>query len=191
MGASEALLEAIAVTAELTGTQLSAPAAAVLADDLSRYPEGQVLIALTRCRREIRTRLTVADVVARIEDGRPGPEEAWAHCCSLLGDERLSIVWTAEEKAAFFACSALADDQVAARMAFLETYRKQALEARNQGLPVRWEHCLGHDAAGREPVLLEAVRLGRLKLDQVAGLLPHKPEANANAMELADKMRAA
>lgn len=169
---TEQLLKAIAVTAELTGTQLSEAAARVLADDLSRYPESQVLASLTRCRREIRTRLTVADVVARIDDGRLGPEEAWAHCMPLLGDERASIVWTGEEKAAFFACSNLADDPVAARMAFLETYRKSVLEARNQGEPVRWEHCLGHNPQGREQVLVEAGRLGRLPMSQVKALFP-------------------
>lgn len=171
--ATEQLLQAIAVTAELTGTQLSQGAARVLAEDLSRYPEQQVLAALTRCRREIRTRLTVADVVARIDDGRLGPEEAWAHVLPLLGDESASIVWTAEEKAAFFVCSNLEDDRIAARMAFLETYRKAVLESRNSGRPVKWEHCLGHNPAGREHVLTEAVRLGRLPAAHVQQLLPH------------------
>lgn len=184
---TEQLLQAIAVTAELTGTQLSQGAARVLADDLSRYPEHQVLQALTRCRREIRTRLTVADVVARIDDGRVGPEEAWAHVMPLLGDESASIVWTAEEKAAFFVCSNLGDDRIAARMAFIEAYRKAVLEARNSGHPAKWEHCLGHSASGREQVLTEAVRLGRLPAAHVQKLLPHLDIPNA-MLELIDSV---
>ena len=173
MGASEPLLKAIAVTAELTGTQLSAAAAGVLAEDLSRYPEHQVMCALTRCRREIRTRLTVADVVARIDDGRPGPEEAWAHVSPMLGDESVSVVWTDEERDAFFVCAALADDPIAARMAFLERYRKAVMDARSEGRPLHWQHCLGHNPQFREAVLLEAVRLGKLSAPHVQGLLPH------------------
>ena len=69
---SKALLQAIAVTAELTGTQLSEGAARVLAADVAPYPEKQVMGALVRCRKELRGRLTVADIIARLDDGRPG-----------------------------------------------------------------------------------------------------------------------
>src|SRR3972149_3860069 len=46
------LLEALAVTAELTGTELSEAAAKVMHNDLTAYPLGQVLSSLHRCRRE-------------------------------------------------------------------------------------------------------------------------------------------
>ena len=72
------LLQALAVTAELTGTELSEPAARVMANDLAAYPVQQVLGALTRCRRELKGRLTVAAILERLDDGRPGPNEAWA-----------------------------------------------------------------------------------------------------------------
>ena len=93
MKASKAILQAIAVTAELTGTQLSEPAARVFAGDLAAYPEAQVLGALTRCRKEVRGRLTLQDVIGRLDDGRPGAEEAWA---MLPKDEAASCVWTDE-----------------------------------------------------------------------------------------------
>ena len=72
------LAEALAVTAELTGTELSVAAAKVMATDLAAYPRQQVLGALARCRRELKTRLTMAAVIERLDDGRPGAEEAWA-----------------------------------------------------------------------------------------------------------------
>ena len=85
------LLQAIAVTAELTATELSKDAARALADDLDGYPVHAVLNALRACRRELTGRLTLAAVIQRIEDGRPGPEEALAHCSPLLGDESRSV----------------------------------------------------------------------------------------------------
>jgi hypothetical protein len=72
MKASSRLSEAVAVTLELTGTTLSEVAARMMADDLARYPEQQVMGALTRCRRELKGRLTIADVISRLDDGRPG-----------------------------------------------------------------------------------------------------------------------
>ena len=62
------LLEAVAVTAELCGRTFSEPAARVFVADLAAYPEDAVLKALTRCRKEVRGALTVADVVQRIDD---------------------------------------------------------------------------------------------------------------------------
>lgn len=170
------LLQAIAVTAELTGTELSEAAARVMAQDLARYPEKQVLGSLTRCRRELKPRtLTIEAVLTRLDDGRPGPEEAWA---MIPRDEATSVVWTDEMARALGVAQPLLDedDQVAGRMAFLETYRRLVQEARDASSPVKWTPSLGWDAHGREGVLLEAVRLGRLTAQHVAGLLPYRDE---------------
>lgn len=168
--ATEILLKAIAVTAELTATQLSAPAARVMAEDLARYPEAQVLKALTRCRREVRSRLTIADVVSRLDDGRPGAEEAWA---MLPKAESETAVWTDEMSRAFGVCLHLIEqDQIAARMAFREAYGKYVQEARDNGAAVKWTVSLGHDAGGREAPLLQAVELGRLSIAHARALIP-------------------
>lgn len=174
--ASSALLQAIAVCAELTRTQLSEAAARVLADDLSRYPERQVLHALSRCRRELRSGLTLADILARLDDGRPGPEEAWA---MMPRDESQSVVWTDEMAQAWGVARPLIDegDTIAGRMAFLEHYRGLVQTARDRGLPPHWTPSLGHDPAGREAVLVEAAEKGRLLPSHVAGLLPPHREA--------------
>lgn len=167
----QSLTEALAVTAELTGTDMSKHAARVMAEDLARFPVAQVLGALTRCRRELRGRLTIADVIARIDDGRPGVEEAWA---MIPKSEGASVVWTAEMARAFGVAAPLMDsDEVAARMAFKEAYGKAVSEARNAGTPTKWTPSLGHDAWSRESVLMEAVALGRLKAEHAARLLPH------------------
>ena len=44
------ILKAVAVTAELTGTELSEAALRVMAGDLDAHPEAAVLRALDRCR---------------------------------------------------------------------------------------------------------------------------------------------
>jgi hypothetical protein len=167
------LLEAIAVAAELTGTELSEAAVKVMAQDLARFPEEQVFAALTRCRRELGSgqRLTVAAVVQRLDDGRPGVEEAWA---MIPKSEGATVVWTSEMAEAYGICAPLIDhDEIAARMAFKENYAKALNTARNASTPVKWMPSLGQDQYGREGVLMDAVAKGRLTLREVSPMLPH------------------
>ena len=166
------LLQAIAVTAELTGTQLSEPAARVFLQDLSKYPHPQVLAALVRCRRECKGRLTLADVITRLDDGRPGPEEAWAAVSHLT--EADTVVWTYEMQQAHGKVTDLIDagELIPARMAFLERYKYLCQFARDNGVAVQWIASLGHNAKGREGPIMEAVELGRLPAAQAQTLLP-------------------
>ncbi len=181
--ASEELIKAVMVTAELMGTVLSADGARVMCDDLDAYPEPQVMTALTRCRREVRGRLTLADIIARLDDGRPGPDEAWA---MIPRSEAETVVWTDEMSQALSVAQPLLDagDQVAARMAFREAYARLVTQARADRLPVRWMPSLGHDRDGREQKLREAVQLGRLPMEAVARLLPAplRPETQVAAL---------
>ncbi len=167
---SASLLEAVAVTAELCGRTFSEPAARMFLSDLSGYPEGQVIGALARCRKEVRGVLTVADVIQRLEDGRPGADEAWA---MLPRSESESIVWTDEMSAAFGVAASLMDeDKTAARMAFREAYKRAVDESREQRKPVNWTASLGHDPRGREQALKRAVELGRLSAPHALSLMP-------------------
>lgn len=166
-----ALLEAIAVTAELTGAELSEPAARMMATDLAQYPLEAVLSALTRCRRELKTRLTLAAVLERIDDGRPDGDEAWA---MIPQDEAGSCVWTAEMAAAWGVAAPLIEtDRVGARMAFKDAYTRLVNQARADRTLVHWVPSLGHDVSGRERVIEEAVRLGRIGAAHAQKLLPH------------------
>jgi hypothetical protein len=180
------LLQAIAVTAELCGTQLSEPAARVFLVDLSKYPIQQVLGALVRCRRELKGRLTLADVISRLDDGRPGPEEAWAAVAKL--DEGSTIVWTYEMQQAHAKCEAVMDDRVAARMAFLERYRYLCQFARDSSIPVQWIVSPGHDAGGREAAIVEAVELGRIAPDRVQQYLPFNVSQDVLARVLCSRI---
>ncbi len=169
---SERLIEAIAIAAELSGTMLSKGAAKVMQSDLSRYPEQQVLAALSRCRRELRGRLTIADVVSRLDDGRPGVEEAWA---MIPRSEADTVVWTDEMAVAMDVVHPLLDagDAIGARMAFKERYQGLLQKARDASSPVRWSVSLGHDKSGREGPIRNAIDAGRLSADELPRLLPN------------------
>lgn len=174
--ASETLLQALAVCAELTQAELTPAAAKVMANDLARYPEAQVLPALERCRRELRPRqFCLAAVIERLDDGRPGPEEAWA---MLPKDEYASAFWTEEMRHAARVCRALLfdGDTVQARMAFLEKYKALVQAARDAGKPVQWTPTLGIDKAGREVAILEAAERGYIKPETACEMLPNRED---------------
>jgi hypothetical protein len=168
---SQKLVEAISLSAEVCGLALSPAAAEMLAKDLAEFDERLVLAALARCRLELRGTLRLPDILARIEDGRPGVEEAWA---MMPKNEQASVVWTDEMAQAWGVVSPMLaqDDVVGARLAFRETYSKAVLDARIQREPVRWMPSLGSDVASRERVLLEAVEKRRLTPAHLEQLLP-------------------
>lgn len=173
---SSRVLEAIAVTAELCGRIFTPAAAMVFASDLDGFPDHAVINALTRCRKEVRGMLTIQDVISRIDDGRPGVEEAWA---MIPRDEQTSIVWSEEMAQAFGAASLLLaeGDRVAARMAFKETYTRLVSEARDRREPAKWTASLGHDVSGQQLALIDAVRANRLSLAHAMSLMAARPDA--------------
>ncbi len=177
------LVRALAVTAELTGTLLSPDAAQILASDLEPYPEPQVLAALARCRQELRGRMTLADILLRLDDGRPGVEEAWA---MAPRDEYQTVVWTDEMAEAWGAARPLlATDEVGARMTFREVYTKLILAARREHRAPHWFPSLGFDVAGREGPLREAVAKKRLSASRVEKLLPPPADTAPRRLESA------
>ena len=180
---SPELIRAIAVTSELCGRTFSEAAARVFVGDLSAYPEEQVLGALVRCRKEVRGTLTIKDVVSRLDDGRPGVEEAWAMLPHNEGD---SAVWTTEMSQAFGVAVGLIDAgaMVEARMAFKETYLRMVNQARDRGVAVKWTITLGHDVRGRESALIDAVDKGRISYERAQEFMPTLP-AKSDALRLA------
>lgn len=157
--ASKEILQAVAVTAELTGTQLSEAAARMLINDLAGEDETELLAALTRCRRELKGRLTVGEILSRIPSGHPSPEEAWAMVHHALGDERETLVVTGPMRTAFFAADSLCDDKIAARMTFLEVYKREIGAANRKP---QWGVIAGWDLTRRSDVVGQAVIAGKL-----------------------------
>lgn len=142
---------------------------------LIRFTDEQIIAALARVRLECRF-ISLVDVTERIsgagkDDGRPGPEAAWAMCPK---DEEASVVWTDEMSEAFASGvrQLLRDgDPIAARMAFREHYQSLLDTARRDGIPVRWSVSLGWDKADRFRALSEAVEKNRLTQSHAMNLL--------------------
>jgi len=166
-----ALADAIALTAEVCGQALSPAAAELMADDLGDFDEAVTLAALARCRQELQGPLKLADILARLDDGRPDAEQAWD---MVPKSELASVVWTDEMAHAWGIALPLLNggDADGARRTFCEAYAKAVLSARGRRQPAHWQPSLGSDVGAREPVLLEALRKGRLSAAHVEQLLP-------------------
>ncbi len=157
------LLKTIMAMAEIYGRTMGVEAAELYLDDLEYYPPAAVQEALKRCRKELPRFPTISDIIARIDDGRPGADEAWA---MVPKDEYQSVCWTEEMTEAYYACSSLiGSDDYAARQAFREKYLKLISDARAQYRPVEWSISFGQDKNHRETVLLEATQKKRIELD--------------------------
>jgi len=166
--ASKSLIQALAVTAELCGgTPLSPMAAQAFLSALDHYPEAAVLKALHRCTTEIPGRLTPSLVIQRIDDGRPGAEEAWGIASAGGTDERITKVWTVEMAKAFDGCQEIlnVEGPIPARMAFKEIYQREVAESRANGIPVYWHATPGWDKQGRIDAIEKAVSQGLLTVD--------------------------
>ncbi len=162
----------ITATYEVLGQAASAAAVNMMVGDLAEYSVDAINNALTKCRREVKGRFNLAEIINRIDsdDGRLSANEAWALACSLQ-DEAASGACTNEIMAALD-ISKDCHDQVAARMAFIEAYKRIIDIARNEGKPSQWFMSLGHDKAGRVPAIEKAVAAGRISQDRAQQLLP-------------------
>lgn len=182
------LLENLAATSELMGQTISPLALEYMAKDLKQYPVDIVIEALNKLRRDSKGRLTLAAILEKIEelnpDGRPGADEAWA---MIPMDEDTSAVMTQEMAQALHIAQPLLDagDKIAARMAFKESYNRIVDANKQNGIKPEWFPSLGQDKAGRDSVLAEAVRLGRLTAEHAIRLLP--PEKIAPMLQNAGK----
>lgn len=149
------------------------------------------------------------------DSSHPGPEEAWGMLNRLLQDEGETGVLTEEMRHAWAMCSPIlqANDEVGARMCFLETYRKAVQKARSERRGPKWSLTMGTDVERRKTALEAAVDAGRISadyarsllpapvasLEQLAGLLEHdgpkpepsQPRLSARFRELAAQLRRA
>ena len=121
----------------------------------------------------------VADLIAKIPSGHLDPQEAWSEVARGISDERATLVMTDEMRKAFFAACDLGEDRIAARMCFIEVYRREIERARTEGLRPRWTVSLGFDKEGQEAPIAEAVSRGRISLAHACALLPHRAETLA------------
>lgn len=173
------VLMAIAVTAELTGTELSKNAMQAMEADLSEYPSDRVLVALNRCRKEIKGRLTLAEIISRIQsmDGRPTANEAWAIALDSF-DEYKTVV-TNQEIGEAMGCARTiynAGDEVGARVAFRDAYERIVEHHRAESVPAKWFPSLGADVSGRDHPVRKAIEIGLLDKASYLPMLENKSD---------------
>jgi hypothetical protein len=134
----------------------------------------QAFVAHLRVPATGRTFPIPGDIVAQIEkmvenDDRPGADEAWA--TAMQGrDEAATIVWTSETAAAWGIVQSLQHDKVAARLAFVEAYRRIVEDARRSGRGVKWLASLGSNPGLRRTAITLAVGSGQLDRVELAAL---------------------
>lgn len=121
----------------------------------------------------------------------PAADEAWAIAIQAM-DEGATVVWTEEIAEAWGAAQSVMQggDEVGARMAFRDCYRRLVRQAQEQGRKPRAWASLGHEVERRAPALQEAVNRGLLTEEQAQMYLPppEDPEGKAIAGLLGGKV---
>lgn len=169
------ILKAITIAAEVTQTTLSKQAMLFMEHELVGYPKQQALVALRRAARECRSgSFCLAEVIKRVDDGRPGADEAWS---LVPQNEAVTVVWNNEICEAWGCVRDMLEDgdRVGARMAFKAAYDRIVQRNKDAGVQPEWTASLGHDSAGRESVIQQAVSQGRVPAAQYRMYLP-EPE---------------
>ncbi|MFS2027088.1 hypothetical protein [Massilia sp. CT11-137] len=125
-------------------------------------------------------------IVARCKllDGRPDENEAWAVAITSQ-DEHETVVWTSEMAEAFNLARPLlaTGDEIGARMAFKDAYKRLVDDARAANKPAQWSVSAGWDASRRAIAVKKAIVAGllagpqpHLALPNESGLPAEKPE---------------
>jgi hypothetical protein len=100
----------------------------------------------------------------KLLDGRPDENEAWAVALTSQ-DEAETVVWTGEMAEAFNLARPLlaTGDEIGARMAFKDAYKRLVSEARALNKPACWSVSAGWDAARRQVAVQRAIVAGLLE----------------------------
>jgi hypothetical protein len=132
----ERMVQQLVATAEVMGHQITLNAALMMCQDLSEYAFNDVMIALTRCRKEVTGKLTLKAIVDLLAPagGWLSANEAWAQALPAQ-DEANTMVWTVETRKAWFIALPILEsgDKIGARMAFIEAYNREVAQAKAAG----------------------------------------------------------
>ena len=85
----------IAGTAEIVGQGLNQTAIAIMCEDLAEWEFNDIQAALTACRREVKGRLSLKDIIDRLPkkgDELPSADELWGQVLEYLTDEIKTFV---------------------------------------------------------------------------------------------------
>jgi hypothetical protein len=157
------------------GDRIDESSADFLLGLLSKYDTAKVQTALDRCFKELKFFPTFSDIIERIDDGRPGTEEAWALCPK---DEQSAAFVTNEIMNAWTVVSSMMRErggEVAARMAFKESYEREVKMNRAGNKTPNWFLSRASGPGSErtnEAALRLAVEKGRVTEALAIGFLP-------------------
>ena len=142
------------------GSKWSKPVAIYVASQLAIYGDALVIHAIKRCQLEVKGNLSLADIIARIPDGRPPVAIAFAQ---VSGSEADTFVTTDEALRAWGIASQTDGDKFAQRQAFDAAYKEICAANRIAGIFPRQIVSIGQDKARAEAVIRAAVKDGMLQ----------------------------
>jgi hypothetical protein len=162
----------VSVLAVMFGVDVTEELFEMYTEHLADIPKEQLQQAFWKASRDLKFFPKIAELrelalLRALNDGRPGPEEAWARMPKGNRMEDDSVVWCEEERVAYGACRSLLldGDRIGARLAFKERYEKELAEARSHGRPVQWTMSVGYDMEHRLAALATAVQEKRMTLE--------------------------
>ena len=166
------VLQALTVACSVTGTPLGDDALAFIEHELQSYPPQDSIDAIHRCAREVKRKMTLADILDRIPSAHPGVEEAWSICKTSMTDEGATVVRTSLMAEACGVAWPLADDKVAARLAFKEKYQELVAVAKAKNELPKWQASFGWDQHRREQPVMQALQEGKISIEYARKALP-------------------
>ena len=169
-------LAVVAGTAELMGQPLSKTGLKMLASDLSRFKDEDIVTACERLRMQ-GGKFSLQNIAAHIPGQHAGPEEAWA--LASITDAESSCV-TQQMMTAWGEVSHL--DKVAGRLAFKEIYQRLVSEQKLLGNPPKWFITAGTSKELLEQCALKATHRGQISVDACQNYLPRYSKTDLIAL---------
>jgi hypothetical protein len=162
----------LAIQAEMKEQSMSDAVIRYLITELGSYGFDPVMQALRKLGKESSFKINLAEIIKRIDDGRPSAQIAWAECPK---DESDSAVLTEEQNRAFCNVSHLlyVNDPIPARMAFIEEYNRLIEVARAEAKPVKYVLSNGTYKQGRIDAVKNSVQAGKLSRSRACWMLQH------------------
>ena len=174
----EKIADLIEITAEISGNPFKPQVIALMVEDLAEWDFNDIQAALTVCRREVKGRLSLKDIIDRLPkkgDELPSADELCGQVLEYLTDESKSFVLPEMAFKALESTNggiyelAISGDKVAARMAF-----KAAYERLSQGFngKVKYSIRLGTDRENQAAVIKTAYLEKKITKETALPFLP-------------------
>jgi hypothetical protein len=166
------VIEMLAIQFEMKEQSASERVITYMVKQLDPYGFEPVMKALDKLGKESAYKINLAEVIKRIDDGRPSAQIAWAQCPK---NEEDSALLTEEQNKALCSVSHLlyTNDPIPARMAFIEKYNELIDESRASAEPVKYVLANGSYKQGRIDAVKIGVEEGKLLKSRACWMLQH------------------